>query len=141
MGLFGSGEPRIGPKELRQRRSEIEQQLQQLRHSYAELTCALEKERAGAQRWEHLLADDLADEDLSKFGLLGWELVSLVSYAVGLGVGGITVKDMHLRYAFKRPFVEDNVAAADLRQKIRDAEAETMSAQAELDQIERRLGY
>jgi hypothetical protein len=52
---------------------------------------------AGVPRWQQYCADNYDDDDLSRVGAQGWELVGLATSEGGLGRFAAT------RFCFKRP--------------------------------------
>lgn len=56
-----------------------------------------------ATRYQYLVQEDIEQDQLSRLGLEGWDLVNFASYSVGWGVNGSSSMKVHLRYVFKRP--------------------------------------
>lgn len=51
---------------------------------------------------QYLVEENLEQDDLTRLGLQGWDLVNFASYTVGWGVGSNAAMKVHLRYIFKR---------------------------------------
>lgn len=112
MGFF-----RESPKftELRLKLSDREDERQKSVNAYnAQRDAELGE---GAVKWQYRAEDDLSNVDMNKLGIVGWELVSAVSYVTGLGLGHTKVSEVHMRYVFKRKLRED----ADYSQELHDA--------------------
>jgi hypothetical protein len=72
-----------------------------------------------AVKWAYCTSDNISNEELNNYGYQGWELVNVVSYTTGWGLGGNEKMTVSMRYVFKRPLICSSDKSSQILENIK----------------------